>query len=45
MIEHGKEIWDWLQEGAEFFVCGDKSRMAADVDAAIQAAVRKRADL
>jgi sulfite reductase (NADPH) flavoprotein alpha-component len=32
MREHAKDIWDWLQAGAEFFVCGDKERMAADVD-------------
>jgi sulfite reductase (NADPH) flavoprotein alpha-component len=32
MHEHAKDIWDWLDSGAEFFVCGDKERMAADVD-------------
>ncbi|MEM6821410.1 MAG: sulfite reductase subunit alpha [Verrucomicrobiota bacterium] len=33
MEEHGKELWQWLQEGAHFYVCGDASRMAKDVDA------------
>jgi sulfite reductase (NADPH) flavoprotein alpha-component len=32
MQEAGRDIWAWLQDGAEFFVCGDKERMAADVD-------------
>lgn len=30
--ENEKEIWAWLEEGADFFVCGDKLRMATDVD-------------
>jgi sulfite reductase (NADPH) flavoprotein alpha-component len=30
--DNAKEIWAWLEEGAEFFVCGDKTRMATDVD-------------
>lgn len=32
MRERARDIWAWLEEGAEFFVCGDKERMAADVD-------------
>ena len=37
MAENGREIWNWLQEGAHFYVCGDASRMAKDVDAALRA--------
>jgi sulfite reductase alpha subunit-like flavoprotein len=32
MREQGAELWDWLQAGAHFYVCGDASRMAKDVD-------------
>jgi sulfite reductase (NADPH) flavoprotein alpha-component len=28
----GRELFGWLEEGAELYVCGDKERMAADVD-------------
>ncbi len=35
MIERGADIWAWLQDGADFFVCGDKNKMAADVDLAL----------
>ena len=32
MVEHGAQLWAWLQDGAHFYVCGDASRMARDVD-------------
>lgn len=35
MREHGQTLWEWLEEGASFYVCGDAKRMAADVDKAL----------
>ena len=35
MLEHAAELWSWLQDGAHFYVCGDASRMAKDVDDAL----------
>ncbi|MFE5969780.1 molybdopterin-dependent oxidoreductase [Streptomyces sp. NPDC056463] len=36
MREHGHQLWNWLQDGAHFYVCGDASRMAKDVDRALR---------
>ncbi|WP_432570676.1 molybdopterin-dependent oxidoreductase [Kineococcus sp. SYSU DK005] len=36
MLQHGEQLWAWLQEGASLYVCGDASRMARDVDAALR---------
>jgi len=36
MREHGAELWEWLEQGAYFCVCGDASRMAKDVDQALR---------
>ncbi|MFE6194826.1 molybdopterin-dependent oxidoreductase [Streptomyces sp. NPDC057838] len=36
MREHGPELWHWLSDGARFYVCGDASRMAKDVDRALR---------
>lgn len=35
MREHRKAIFEWLEKGAFFYVCGDATRMAHDVDQAL----------
>lgn len=35
MLEAGKDLYDWLENGASFYVCGDASRMANDVHQAL----------
>jgi sulfite reductase (NADPH) flavoprotein alpha-component len=37
MREHAADLWHWLQDGACFYVCGDATRMARDVDATLRA--------
>ncbi|WPN49444.1 bifunctional nitrate reductase/sulfite reductase flavoprotein subunit alpha [Pseudomonas sp. P8_241] len=34
--EQGADLWRWLQEGAQLYVCGDASQMARDVDRALR---------
>ena len=36
MREAAADLWRWLQDGAHFYVCGDASRMAKDVDTALR---------
>ncbi|MGV6397109.1 sulfite reductase subunit alpha [Pseudomonas caspiana] len=40
MLEEGAELWKWLEQGAYVCVCGDASRMAKDVDAALKKIVQ-----
>lgn len=41
MREHGGQLWSWLHAGASFYVCGDATRMAKDVDLALRDVVAR----
>ncbi|WP_457983443.1 assimilatory sulfite reductase (NADPH) flavoprotein subunit [Bacillus paralicheniformis] len=41
MLEHSKELFEWLEEGAAFYVCGDKNNMAKDVQNALLEIIEK----
>lgn len=45
MREHGLGLWDWLQNGAHLYVCGDAARMARDVDGALREIARTHGGL
>jgi sulfite reductase (NADPH) flavoprotein alpha-component len=36
ILEKAGQLWDWLQNGAHLYVCGDAKRMAKDVDTALR---------
>ncbi len=35
ILEQSKEIYEWLEQGAYFYICGDAERMAVDVHKAL----------
>lgn len=39
MIEEATSLYKWLEQGGYFYVCGDASRMAKDVDDALHKAI------
>ncbi|MCA9236257.1 MAG: sulfite reductase subunit alpha, partial [Planctomycetales bacterium] len=45
MQQAGAELYDWLQQGAYFFVCGDAKRMAVDVDRALHELIAEHGKL
>lgn len=42
LLEHGAEVWQWLQDGAHVYVCGDANRMAKDVHDALLTIVEQQ---
>ena len=45
LLAAGHDVWDWLQNGANFYVCGDATRMAPDVNAALLQIGRQHGNL
>jgi sulfite reductase (NADPH) flavoprotein alpha-component len=45
MLENAAELYQWLQNGAHFYVCGDAKRMAKDVELALLTILAHRGDL
>ncbi|QVI21419.1 hypothetical protein KHQ06_36625 [Nocardia tengchongensis] len=45
MREHGAQLWKWIDSGAHFYVCGDASRMAKDVDLALREIIAHHGDM
>lgn len=40
IVENGKELFKWLEEGAHFYICGDAQKMAKDVHFALKTVIR-----
>ena len=45
ICENSTALWQWLQEGAYFYVCGDAARMAKDVEQALLEVIAKEGNL
>lgn len=43
--ENSTALWQWLQEGAYFYVCGDASKMAKDVEQTLLDVIAKEGNL
>ncbi|MBA3721614.1 MAG: sulfite reductase [Parachlamydiaceae bacterium] len=41
MLDHGEELFEWLEGGAYFYVCGDAQQMAKDVELALHSIIQE----
>ncbi len=41
MEQAGEDVWQWLEQGAAFYMCGDANRMAKDVEKALLAIIAR----
>lgn len=45
MLEHSKELFSWLEEGAVVYICGDEKHMAHDVHNTLLAIIEKEGNV
>lgn len=45
LLENAAELWQWLQQGAHLYVCGDANQMAKSVEAALLQIIREQGQL
>lgn len=45
MREQSDRLFGWLEDGASFYVCGDRTHMAKDVDAALHQVIQEEGDM
>jgi sulfite reductase (NADPH) flavoprotein alpha-component len=45
MLENSKELFEWLENGPYFYVCGDKQYMAKDVHTALLTVIEKEGSM
>lgn len=42
MLQHGEDLYNWLEEGASVYICGNKCPMSIDVEAALLQIIREQ---
>lgn len=45
ICENAEDLWQWLQQGAHIYVCGDAARMAKDVNQALLEVIAQQGKL
>lgn len=45
LMQRAREVFEWLENGAVFYICGDKSRLAPDVEKALIQVVAQEGNL
>jgi sulfite reductase (NADPH) flavoprotein alpha-component len=45
LLENARELWNWIEDGAYIYVCGDATRMAKDVNDALVRIAKEQGQL
>lgn len=42
LLQHAQDVWQWLEQGAHLYICGDGNRMAKDVHQALLTIIQQQ---